>query len=135
MVSQIENKSNVQLFSTNNTLRSIRCDAKAKSTNALPRGTGFRSPALGTAASKAEITVTGKDGLEIEKVNDAGELYTLHGVTGRGFPNLYWTGPFQAGVCSAAYNTSLRHLMIRHLLTCNLRSGRQPQTTPFCSIS
>lgn len=63
--------------------------------------TGFRSPALGSAAGKADMDVIGKNGKSMEQVNNEGGLSTLHGIASNGFPNVFWSGPLQAG--TAAY--------------------------------
>lgn len=63
-------------------------------------GTGFRSPALGTAAGKADMDVVGRDGKSMEQVNNEGGLLTLHGVASHGFPNVFWSGPLQAGAAA-----------------------------------
>lgn len=62
--------------------------------------TGFRSPALGTAAGKADMEVIGKHGKSMEQVNNEGGLLTLHGVASNGFPNVFWSGPLQAGAAA-----------------------------------
>ncbi|KAI7131812.1 hypothetical protein KC352_g31130, partial [Hortaea werneckii] len=59
--------------------------------------TGFVSPQLGTAAGKAGMSVSGRNGQLLETLNDTGDLTTLHGVASRGFPNLFWPGPLQGG--------------------------------------
>lgn len=63
-------------------------------------GTGFRSPALGTPAGKADMDVVGKHGKTMEQVNGEGGLDTLHGVIANGFPNAFWSGPLQAGAAA-----------------------------------
>lgn len=63
--------------------------------------TGFRSPALGTAAGKADMEVIGKSGKSMEQVNNSeGGLLTLHGIVSNGFPNVFWSGPMQAGAAA-----------------------------------
>ena len=98
------------------------------------RSTGFRSPALGSAASKAEITVTGRNGLDMEEQTNKGELLTLHGVLGRGFPNIFWTGPYQAA--TTANNTFTLDTLVTHaayIITQTLRNvkrGMSPVVEP-----
>lgn len=58
---------------------------------------GFVSPAVGTPASKAAIYLTGKGGQRLEDKFRKYGVSTLHGVISRGFPNLFWPGPPQAG--------------------------------------
>lgn len=98
------------------------------------RSTGFRSPALGSAASKAEISVTGRNGLDMEEQTNKGELLTLHGVLGRGFPNVFWTGPYQAG--TTANNTFTLDILATHAAYIiaqtirNVEKGRSPVVEP-----
>lgn len=58
--------------------------------------TGFNSPAIGNPASKAGVSVTGRDGMTMDKKWEQG-VGTLHGVVTRGLPNLFFPGPTQAG--------------------------------------
>lgn len=62
--------------------------------------TGFRSPALGSAADKADMEIIGRHGKSMEQVNKEGGLLTLHGVASNGFPNLFFSGPRQSGVAA-----------------------------------
>jgi cation diffusion facilitator CzcD-associated flavoprotein CzcO len=59
--------------------------------------TGFRSPSAGASpAFRAGMSIIGRDGLSLdEKIANGGS--TLHGTLSRGFPNLFWPGPLQAG--------------------------------------
>jgi cation diffusion facilitator CzcD-associated flavoprotein CzcO len=57
--------------------------------------TGFLAPG-GGVMEKAGIEVKGRGGRTIEENFDGG-MATLHGVTSRGFPNLFWAGVRQAG--------------------------------------
>ena len=59
-------------------------------------GTGFRSPAFGSPAYRAGMSVTGRNGLSLDEKWAEGAS-TLHGVITRGFPNFFWPGPIQAG--------------------------------------
>jgi cation diffusion facilitator CzcD-associated flavoprotein CzcO len=61
--------------------------------------TGFRSPAVGSPASKADVSVVGRDSQSLD-VKWAEAVSTLHGVMSRGFPNLFWPGPLQAGAAA-----------------------------------
>lgn len=61
---------------------------------------GFVSPAVGTAASKAGIELTGRQGKRLEDKFQEQGVSTLHGVISRGFPGLFWPGPLQAGGAS-----------------------------------
>ena len=75
--------------------------------------TGFRIPSLGSAAGKADIAVRGRGGVSMEQRNDDGELLTLHGVSSHDFPNMFWSGPVQAG--ATANNTFLLDNLATHV--------------------
>ena len=70
----------------------------------------------------------------MEQVNDAGELLTLHGITSRGFPNMYWTGPLQAA--ANANNLFLLDILTTHIgyiiakATQKAPDGRNPVVEP-----
>ncbi|KIK56840.1 hypothetical protein GYMLUDRAFT_204401 [Collybiopsis luxurians FD-317 M1] len=74
--------------------------------------TGFLSPAVGSVASRAGISVIGRGGKSYdEKIEERG-VATLHGVVSRDFPNLFFPGPYQAGV--TANYTFVLDQMARH---------------------
>lgn len=56
--------------------------------------TGYR---LGSSFALGKMTITGRNGLKLQEKWARG-VKTLHGVMTRGFPNLFFPGPFQAGV-------------------------------------
>ncbi|KAF2763587.1 FAD/NAD(P)-binding domain-containing protein [Teratosphaeria nubilosa] len=58
-------------------------------------GTGFVSPAQHGPAGKARITVTGRDGKDLEDVYKSHELESLHGVMAVNFPDLILGGSAQ----------------------------------------
>jgi cation diffusion facilitator CzcD-associated flavoprotein CzcO len=59
--------------------------------------TGFRSPSSGASPGfRAGISIVGRDGQSLDE-KLAGGGSTFHGVLSRGFPNLFWPGPLQAG--------------------------------------
>jgi cation diffusion facilitator CzcD-associated flavoprotein CzcO len=58
--------------------------------------TGFRSPVGDSPAFRAGMSVTGRDGQSLDQKWVEG-VPTLHGVSSRGFPNLFLPGPLQAG--------------------------------------
>ena len=62
--------------------------------------TGFRSPAVGSPAGKADLDVIGKNGKSMEQTNDEGGLPTLHGLIANNYPNLFFAGPMQAGAAA-----------------------------------
>ena len=99
---QTYNKPNVHLVDTDGagissmTESGVVVDGKEYPVDVLIFGTGFRSPALGTVASKANIRVIGRGGKDFdEKCKD--QLATLHGVCSHDFPNFFFFGPSQAG--------------------------------------
>ncbi len=61
--------------------------------------TGFRAPGEGSPASRAGMSVTGRNGKSLEQKWAEG-VSTLHGVISHGFPNLFWPGPLQAGAAA-----------------------------------
>lgn len=56
--------------------------------------TGYR---LGSSFGAGKTSITGRNGINLQE-NWASGVKTLHGVMTRGFPNLFFPGPFQAGV-------------------------------------
>lgn len=60
--------------------------------------TGFRAPWIGSPAHRAGMTVTGREGMDLDaKWNEEEQgLATLHGCMTHGFPNFFMPGPFQA---------------------------------------
>ncbi|KAH9809198.1 monooxygenase [Teratosphaeria destructans] len=75
-------------------------------------GTGFVSPAQHGPAGKARITVTGRDGNNLEDVYKSHELETLHGVMAVNFPNLILGGSTQG--FSASNYTFILDIMSDH---------------------
>jgi hypothetical protein len=57
--------------------------------------TGYLTPLIGSPAGKARVAVTGKDGRDLEEASRNGSWATLHGITCRGFPNMFWPGSAQ----------------------------------------
>jgi cation diffusion facilitator CzcD-associated flavoprotein CzcO len=58
--------------------------------------TGFRNPYSGTPAEKANLTITGGNGLSMSQEWATRDPGTLHGVLDYNFPNLFLSGPWQA---------------------------------------
>ncbi|KAK4945734.1 hypothetical protein LTR10_015082 [Elasticomyces elasticus] len=57
--------------------------------------TGFRAPLIGGPARRADMTVTGRNGKDMDAKYDE-SVATLHGVITHDFPNFFIPGPFQA---------------------------------------
>lgn len=60
--------------------------------------TGYGTPFGSSVAGNADITITGKNGLDMEEVFKQGKLMSLHGLIAHNFPNMFYTGLSQAGV-------------------------------------
>ncbi|KAK5111189.1 hypothetical protein LTR85_012238 [Meristemomyces frigidus] len=97
------NASNVHLIDTEGkgpdriTPQGVEVGSKEYPVDLIILGTGFVTPFVASAAGKANIWVTGRDGQLLEERNDRGELSTLHGIASRDFPNMFWPGPLQGG--------------------------------------
>lgn len=95
--------------------------------------TGFVSPALGTAAGKADMTVTGRGGQSLEALNDTGDLSTLHGIASNKFPNMFFPGPLQAGVtANQSFVLDMMTSHITHVMAESTRraNGKRPIIEP-----
>ena len=77
------------------TSTSLIANGKDYPLDCLIFSTGFRSQVVGSPAARAGITVTGRNGLSLDKKWAEG-VATLHGVCSHDFPNLFWPGPLQA---------------------------------------
>ncbi|ETI26746.1 hypothetical protein G647_10191 [Cladophialophora carrionii CBS 160.54] len=95
------NQPNVQLVDTNGKgVDSLTATSAVVGPNEYPLdilifSTGFRSPAIGSPAFRAGMTITGRAGRDMDaKWRD--NVATLHGTLTHGFPNLFMPGPFQA---------------------------------------
>jgi cation diffusion facilitator CzcD-associated flavoprotein CzcO len=62
-------------------------------------GTGLTFSGAASPACKAEIAILGRGGKSMQE-NWATGLATLHGVVSGEFPNLFYPGPHQIGVCA-----------------------------------
>ena len=85
-------------------------------------GTGFRSPGVGSPAYSAGMSVTGRNGLSLDKKWTDG-VATLHGIISREFPNLFWPGPLQAG--AAGNQTFLLDNLATHIAYILCESARR----------
>lgn len=60
--------------------------------------TGYEAPGAKSYADKCNMNIIGRNGLTMSKKFEQG-FTTLHSVTSRNFPNLFFVGHVQAGVC------------------------------------
>ncbi|CZR60107.1 related to monooxigenase [Phialocephala subalpina] len=60
--------------------------------------TGFREPFGGTPAEKANLTITGRNGVSMSQEWARNGPATLHGVLDHQFPNIFLSGPYQASL-------------------------------------
>jgi cation diffusion facilitator CzcD-associated flavoprotein CzcO len=95
------NRGNVYLVDTNGkgvdqiNERGISVADKMYELDVIIFSTGFRSPAVGSPAGRANMAVIGRKGRSLEQKWAEG-VGTLHGVISRGFPNFFFPGPSQA---------------------------------------
>lgn len=116
---QAYNEPNVTLVHTdgqsisNITPNGVVVGDKEYPVDVLIMATGYESPAKYIdTPSRAGINVTGRGGINFtQKFSEAGD--TLHGVTTRDFPNLFWSGPGQAG--ATANNVFLLDTLSQHV--------------------
>ncbi|KAJ5504998.1 hypothetical protein N7463_007872 [Penicillium fimorum] len=93
------NQSNVSLVDTNGkgirtiTNRGILVNCQEYDLDAMVFATGY---SLGGSADLGDLTVTGRDNQILQEKRQKG-LTSLHGVMTNGFPNLFLSGPYQAG--------------------------------------
>ncbi|KAI1454271.1 FAD/NAD(P)-binding domain-containing protein [Annulohypoxylon moriforme] len=66
----------------------------------LVMATGYQSPGVlgANAAARADVKLLGREGKTIPERWATTGPATLHGYASRGFPNLFWLSPLQAGV-------------------------------------
>ncbi|KAF4435963.1 cyclohexanone monooxygenase [Fusarium acutatum] len=80
-------------------------------------GTGFEPWTAGSPAHRANVTITGRDGLDMDEKWRAG-IGTLHGCFTRGFPNLILPGLTQAGASvNYCHMTDVAAEHVAHILT------------------
>ncbi|KAF8862082.1 flavin-binding monooxygenase-like family protein [Acephala macrosclerotiorum] len=96
------NSSNVTLVDTDGKgLDGITSDSIVAGTESYPVdliifATGFRAPFSGTPAERANLTITGRNGVSMSQEWANNGPATLHGVLDHQFPNLFLSGPWQA---------------------------------------
>lgn len=76
----------------------IVANGKEYPVNIVIWGTGYGSPLTDSLAGKAEMTVIGKDGADMDKLFKNGDVHTLHGIMTNSFPNVFSLGLSQAGL-------------------------------------
>jgi cation diffusion facilitator CzcD-associated flavoprotein CzcO len=90
--------------------------------------TGFRSPgAGGSPGFRAGISISGRDGQSLDQKFAKG-VATLHGAMSRGFPNLFWPGPLQAG--ATANQMFVLDQLARHIAYILSESARRAAQEP-----
>lgn len=98
------NNSNVTLLDTDGKgIDSITADSIVIGDEAYPVdviifATGFRSPAAGTPADRANMTIIGRNGISMREAWGNTGPQTLHGVIDSRFPNLFLSGPSQVSI-------------------------------------
>lgn len=105
-------------------------DGKEYELDVLVLSTGYRAPAdnLGDPSASCNATITGRQGISMSGKWEAEGAGSLHGLTSHGFPNLFLTGPFQAGVsASVTYAFDLMARQAAHIITeATKRYGDKP---------
>lgn len=74
--------------------------------------TGFRSPSTHNESLRSNVLITGRGGQTLAQKWARGTS-TLHGVTTRDFPNLFWPGPSQG--CATANQSHILDIMSTHV--------------------
>ncbi|KXT05795.1 hypothetical protein AC578_1005 [Pseudocercospora eumusae] len=95
------NRSNVTLVDTNGegvdriTSKGVLYKGNEYELDVLVVATGYASPGIGSPPQRAGIECIGSEGETLDQRYERG-VSTLHGVTTRGFPNMFWPGPLQS---------------------------------------
>ena len=98
------NRDNVTLIDTQGkgfdslTADSIVVGSESYPVDIIILATGFRPPFGGTPAEKANLTITGRNGVSMTQEWARDGASTLHGALDRNFPNLFLSGPWQASI-------------------------------------
>lgn len=100
------------------TPKGIVVDGTEHELDAVILSTGYTVPVTRhSPGSRADIVVTGRDGLTMEDKWNNG-LATLHGVMTHGLPNLFFTGSSQAGACvNLTYVLDETAIHVAHILS------------------
>ncbi|CAL5871267.1 uncharacterized protein PFLUO_LOCUS5515 [Penicillium psychrofluorescens] len=99
------NQPQVQLIDTEGkgvqrlTKKGVVVSNKEYELDLLVFGTGFRSPAAGSGSPgyRADVAVTGRNGLSLDEKWIENGVTTLHGIATHGFPNMFFTNTAQTG--------------------------------------
>lgn len=97
------NRPNVRLVDTDGngvdqlTTNGVMANGTEYALDAVILRTGFRPPPHGWHGAHANMVIRGRNGQSFDERWDQG-VSSLHGVITNGFPNLFFYGPFQAGV-------------------------------------
>ncbi|KAI9158186.1 Pentalenolactone D synthase [Paramyrothecium foliicola] len=115
------NRPNVTLVQTQPALgvkeatpKGLVVDGKEYELDVIVFGSGYRSPAsdMSEPSKMCNTTITGRDGVLLSEKWLRNGPATLHGCLTNGFPNLFLTGPAQAGASPSI--TYLFDIMARH---------------------
>ncbi|KXG50483.1 uncharacterized protein PGRI_069740 [Penicillium griseofulvum] len=130
------NQSNVSLVDTNGkgirtvTNRGILANGQEYDLDAIVFGTGY---SLGGSADLGDLTVTGRDNQILQEKRQKG-LTSLHGVMTNGFPNLFFSGPYQTGAsANQVYVLDQLAVHVAHIISEAGKSvsERNPNPTRF----
>ncbi|KAJ5375657.1 hypothetical protein N7517_007663 [Penicillium concentricum] len=128
------NQSNVSLVDTNGkgihtvTNQGILANSQEYDLDAIIFGTGY---SLGGSADLGDLTVTGRNNQYLHEKRQNG-LASLHGVMTSGFPNLFFSGPYQTGASvNQVYVLDQLAVHVAHIISeaGKLTSERNPNVT------
>jgi len=128
------NRDNVTLIDTNGkgldriTADSIIVGEQSYPVDIIIFATGYRAPFGGTPADKANLTITGREGISMTDEWARNGPSTLHGVLDHNFPNLFLAGPWQAsGSGNYLFNDDAMGKHSAYILTeAQKRAGGKP---------
>ncbi|KAJ5519331.1 hypothetical protein N7453_001753 [Penicillium expansum] len=106
----------------------ILADGQEYDLDAIIFGTGY---SLGGSADRGDLTVTGRDNQVLQGKWQKG-LNSLHGVMTNGFPNLFFSGPYQTGAsANQVYVLDQLAVHVAHIISeaGKLTSERNPNVT------
>lgn len=133
------NEPNVKLVDTDGrgideiTERGLVVKGQHHDVDILILGTGYKSPFLYSPPGRVGVTVTGRNGVDLDKKWTTA-VTTLHGVMSHDFPNMFWPGFIQAGGnANYTYTINQGAFQVAHLMAAGLqRSGSAASgTSPY----